>query len=296
MKKVITIVYSRIARALAILVENPALFVEFCYFEMKKTLLSFPEQRPYFKRRNIQVQLDYVYDKNIREMYAGSYEISTARIMKKFLESGSIFLDVGANIGYISAIGMGLVGRRGEVHSFEPVPEYFGCLERLASLNPEYRLIPNQCALGDIEERANIYLSDYDIGSNTLVAGQLGGNLKGSPIGIDVIRLDSYIERFGLTGISLIKIDVEGYEMRVLLGLSNYFEANVDRPPIICEINPESYCLQGLSTGDLENYMNGYGYRAYSDLNLNRRVDIKGLRKLTNVVFISDETWRSRRR
>jgi FkbM family methyltransferase len=289
MKKVMTTVYLRIARALSIFVNNPILFLEFCYFEMKKILVAFPKERPHFMRRNIQIQLDYSYDKNIREMYVGAYEISTVRIMKKFLRKGSIFVDVGANIGYFSAIGMGLVGRQGEVHSFEPVPEYFRCLKRLELLNPESRLIANQYALGDKEEKATIDLSSYDIGSNTLVTGQLDSEMKRSSFDVDVVRLDRYIEGSNLTGISLIKIDVEGYEMRVLLGLSDFFEASATKPPIICEINPDSYSLQGLSLGDLERYMNKHGYHAYNDLNMRRRVDITRLRKLTNVVFIAQD-------
>ena len=58
-------------------------------------------------------------------MYYGSYAVPIVETMKRTLRPGDTFLDVGANIGYLSAIAAGLVGVTGQVHCFEPVPDYF---------------------------------------------------------------------------------------------------------------------------------------------------------------------------
>ena len=79
-------------------------------------------------------------------MYLGLYEPATARTMTRFLRPGDTFVDIGANIGYLSAVGANLVGRWGQVHCFEPVPRYFQRLQRLAETNPEYAIYPHQAA------------------------------------------------------------------------------------------------------------------------------------------------------
>ena len=57
--------------------------------------------------------------------FLGTNQISITKTLVKFLKKGDIFIDVGANIGYFSAVGAGLIGKKGEVHCFEPVPHFF---------------------------------------------------------------------------------------------------------------------------------------------------------------------------
>jgi len=58
----------------------------------------------------------------IKAMLHGSYEPTLRKVMRRHLTPGGVFVDAGANIGYISAVGASLVGPTGHVHSFEPVP------------------------------------------------------------------------------------------------------------------------------------------------------------------------------
>src|SRR5882762_4798355 len=58
-----------------------------------------------------------------RWMWAGAYERELVRLMKRTLKSGMTVLDVGANIGYFSALASGLVGNSGQVYAFEPMPQ-----------------------------------------------------------------------------------------------------------------------------------------------------------------------------
>ena len=69
-------------------------------------------------------------DPDIRLMLHGGYEAFTMRALRRCLAPGDTFVDVGANIGYLSAVAAGIVGPTGAVHSFEPVPRLFERLER----------------------------------------------------------------------------------------------------------------------------------------------------------------------
>src|SRR5579864_2817767 len=60
-----------------------------------------------------------------RLMWASAYERDLVTLFKRTIKPGMTVADVGANIGYFSAIAAGLVGSAGAVHAFEPNPECF---------------------------------------------------------------------------------------------------------------------------------------------------------------------------
>ncbi len=220
---------------------------------------------------------------NVLRMYYGAYGTGTVTAMKKLLKDGDTFIDVGANIGYLSAIAMGLVGKIGQVHSFEPVPKYFKKLKNLATANKEHKIVVNECGLGEEEGIARIdVVSRVSIGMSTMVSGFVRKQMIEETIEVPIYRLDWYIKEKNIGSISLIKINVEGFELSVLKGLSGYFETGY-HPAIICEIMPAVYPLLGYSLGQLSKYMEKYNYHSFS-LD-NAKIDITKLKEQTDVVF-----------
>ena len=63
-----------------------------------------------------------------RLMWTGCYEPELVALLRKVLDPGMTFVDVGAHIGYFSLIAAALVGEKGVVHSFEPDPDCFSRL------------------------------------------------------------------------------------------------------------------------------------------------------------------------
>jgi FkbM family methyltransferase len=218
-------------------------------------------------------------------MYFGAYALALIDLMKRFLRPGDTFLDVGANIGYLSAVGAGLVGTSGQVHSFEPIPVYFRRLQRLAELNPNYTIVANPCAAGDREGTAQADIS-IEPGENTLVPNFTNKELVKDRIDVSVIRLDDYIETKRLTKIVLIKIDTEGFELPVLLGLQKFFERAERLPAILCEIDPRAYTPLGHKATDFPAYMSRYGYRARQVVRPSRPIDVAGLNHVDDVLFL----------
>ena len=66
-----------------------------------------------------------------KSMYYQVYQYHITSFMRKHLCEGDVFVDVGANIGYMTAYALGLIGPSGQVHAFEPVPTYFEKLQRI---------------------------------------------------------------------------------------------------------------------------------------------------------------------
>jgi len=128
-------------------------------------------------------------------MYVGAYEIEVVENMNRILQKGDTFIDVGANIGYLSAIALGLVGKNGQVHSFEPVHQYFSKLKNITTLNPEFNFIVNQCALGESEGDIKIAVTNlHNIGWNTIVPGFMGNDFIKEVQTAPIRRLDNYIK------------------------------------------------------------------------------------------------------
>ncbi len=124
---------------------------------------------------------------------------------------------------------LSLMGQSGEVHAFEPVPQYFVFVRRLAELNPSYRVFANRMACGArsgsstmavVGPRAENFVNyDTNIGSSSLAAGFLDHARELTEnITVKVTAFDDYVHEreIDLDRIGLTKIDVEGFEAAVL--------------------------------------------------------------------------------
>lgn len=229
---------------------------------------------------------DFSFGKNVRKMYHGAYEVEIKEAMKKYLKPGGTFLDIGANIGYLSAIGASLVGKKGAVHSFEPIPLYFRYLVTLTELNPDRKITVNKFALGQTEGSGFIDISRTNIGSNSLVAGFVDKQSVASTQRVEIKPLDAYADKNELGRPSFIKIDVEGFELSVLKGAVTVLRrCGNHMPPVIIEIVPSAYELLNRRIAELEDFMFSLGYKSYCSLG-HHSVDIKKLSNETDILFV----------
>src|SRR5262245_62804722 len=69
----------------------------------------------------IPVTLD-LSQKELRYIYFGAYERNEVDFLQRWLRCGDVVIDVGANVGYLSAVMAGIVEPEGKVYAFEPNP------------------------------------------------------------------------------------------------------------------------------------------------------------------------------
>jgi FkbM family methyltransferase len=271
------------SRATTLLTRNPALFcrVIIAKINTKRRMPPLPARK---RIENIDFEFDLDIYRGTAPMYFGSYAVPIVETMKRVLRRGDVFFDVGANIGYLSAIAAGLVGPQGQVHCFEPVPEYFERVQRLAELNPDYTILPNACGAGEVPGSCKIYVT-REPGQNTMVSNYKAGPEIVSTLDVPVIRLDSYIEQHGIERVKMIKIDAEGFELPILKGLETFFKRSRCRPEVICEIAPRAYPLIGRTISELEEYMSEYGYVARDLLDGLTPVRLQAMRHVDDVLF-----------
>lgn len=228
--------------------------------------------------------LPFLDEGDLRAMLTESYDIILCDYLKRHLAPGDIVLDVGANVGYISATAASCVGESGEVHGFEPLPVCYARLLRLQELNPNIHFKFSNVALAESEGFLPIaYNPQGDSRNATLVPGKQFAETFQVP----VIRLDEYIKANiqSPERIALIKIDVEGYEYPVLKGLSTFLANTKYRPLIVCEIKPWELNSLGVSLSDFEQYMREFGYQAYLIPDDGSPIDMTSLKDLEVLVF-----------
>jgi FkbM family methyltransferase len=143
-------------------------------------------------------------------------------------------LEVGANIG-TGAIEA--VYRHGfeRVLAFEPEPENFKLLRMNAILNGvEDRVEMIQAAVSDSEGTATLQVSSRNSGAHSLS----GGNVRAiGTVEVPAVSFDSMVARGELDpdAISLLWMDIEGFEIHALMGARTLVERAV---PVVMELNP----------------------------------------------------------
>jgi len=279
-----------LTRAADLLLSNPGLFC-------RKSVARVLPRVPFFPRRairnirGVRFECDFALDPRVGDMFFAAYEPDEVAVLERFLRPGDVFVDVGANIGYLTAVGASLVGPKGQVHSFEPVPAYFARLKALCEANPAYAIQPNNLALGERDGTAEIAQSaDGNIGWNSMVPGMLAGE-GNARHAVPVRRLDEYLAERGVARVALIKIDTEGFELPVLRGATGFLDAAAKAgalPPILCEVAPGAYPLLGSKVADLADFMTRYGYAALDVERGGRPVRMEALEETTNVLFVPE--------
>src|SRR5262245_36111858 len=66
--------------------------------------------------------------------WLGTYEMDLQRLIVSSLKPGDVFYDVGANVGFFSLLAASLVGSRGTVIAFEPLPRNIALLQQNLAL------------------------------------------------------------------------------------------------------------------------------------------------------------------
>lgn len=185
----------------------------------------------------------------------GVYEIAETKFFRKRIKPGMTVLDVGANIGYFSIIFGALVGNSGKVISFEPSDENFSYLEKSIKRNEARNITPVKSALSDSDGESVLFISPDNKGDHrTYDSGDSRPTTR-----IQTITLDSYCARNSITRIDFMKIDVQGGEAAIFLGMENILKTNT-KLKILMEFWPYGLRLAGEDPLELLHTIQRHGF------------------------------------
>ena len=137
------------------------------------------------------------------------------KLYRQFIKPGSLCFDVGANYGAKSEVFLKLGAK---VVAFEPQQDCYQ--EMHARLGKNSRLITIQAAVGSEPGTATMHIEKLRTASSLIQNWQ--GEIEGA-IEVPVTTLDEVIAEHGVP--DFCKIDVEGFELEVLQGLSHRLPA-----------------------------------------------------------------------
>jgi len=243
----------------------------------------------YDKDLKMKLELDEWIQQQI--YFLGHFDPTGIRFIKNQLYEGEIFIDIGANVGAYSLIASRLVGKSGKVIAFEPASKSFLRLLKNISLNGITNIVPERLAVIDKTTQTDLYISgSQNLGMSSIYHHNFETGITEK---VESISLDDYVEKQGISKISLIKIDIEGSEYLALKGMQKVL--TVLRPKVLVELKEETLKNAGYTEKDIVALFEKAGYsRFIIDEKGNISNDLgRQAKDYFNYIFLPEDSNRS---
>lgn len=208
---------------------------------------------------------------------------------RQLLQPGMVAIDVGANVGVYTFLAARCVGATGRVYAIEPTPNCVACLKSTIVDNQlEGCVIPIEAAVGG--ELGQVFL----VFQPTSVFNQIVTDISavdGKRVkSVAQLTLDHLWANEHKPQVDLLKIDVEGAELKVLQGAEQ----------LLCQLEPIVMFenRQGVKVNGVESvkFLAGLGYHFYNyEWELSRLKQVEPLtRSLSSLNLIAVPKTRQR--
>ena len=161
----------------------------------------------------------YLSDKGIsRELYTYHERESfgTKLLCDELVKRDDVVLDIGANIGYFALLESTIVGPSGKVYAVEPSPVNYQRLNENTKLNKCDNIETFNLALGNRIGTAEMYISNYSNWSR--LVEKTGFDKICDVVTVPITTIDRFLKNKKKP--SLIRMDVEGYEINIFRGMN----------------------------------------------------------------------------
>jgi len=201
-----------------------------------------------------------------KSMYLNWYEPDETEWVKSIIGPGMTVVDVGSSFGYYSFVASGLVGETGRVYSFEPSKPAYDSFVRNVKKNNIKNINAYQMGLGDSENDLELFdslgtsVNTLNIHAPTFLP-QVYYPVNDRNMGlVHIMRLDNFWEQNNLGNIDLVKIDVEGFERNVLVGMGNLFRNRTVKHILIEYMQATQLFSEGTESDFMHRLLTGYGF------------------------------------
>jgi len=184
------------------------------------------------------------------------HEPAVSKALFDQLNPDSVFIDVGANVGFYSVLAAQIAS---EVHSFEMDPRLAGIVrshfEKDPSIGSSVKVVPAAVnnTSGDFVSFTPHIIKN--LSTNTIVSEEENRSL--SSYRVPTVALDDYVNKHDFTP-DVLKIDVEGAETAALEGLKNTLKTDVQT--VFLEVHPNLLKRQGSSIEEAINFLKKAGF------------------------------------
>lgn len=169
-------------------------------------------------------------------------------LVKQLVKPGMTVVDIGANLGYYVLIEAAIVGENGKVYAIEPVPLNYKILKKNVSKNNYESIVETRlCAISDtcgISKMAMTKESNFStmfLDENEM-SEWMKKQLKISTekiADVETITLDKFL--IDKRPVDFIRMDVEGYEGKIIKGMSDTIKNSRRGLKLFMEIHPSVF-------------------------------------------------------
>jgi FkbM family methyltransferase len=192
-------------------------------------------------------------------MWGHCYENHIQKCFSALLSPGSVYLDVGAHIGYHAVLAASIVGPTGQVYAFEADPTNFERLQEQLHVFGWATAI-NKAAW--ITTGLVVFERSSQTGeSGWGTVAEVRDLKKGEYVSVSAISLDDWAVENNVERVSVVKVDAEGSEVSIFRGARDFL--NRTKATVITEVN-NTLLLQGeRSSDELIDILRNYGYELF---------------------------------
>ena len=167
------------------------------------------------------------------------------------LAIGGVMLDLGANVG-LTSIPRVVLGDVAAVYCAEPDPLNYSCLVgNIVDNGLRGLVLPDRVAITDTDGSVRLRRANVSGGHQVVVDGDRSGSPTAQVVDVPSRKLDTWLTRLRVDpdAVTFVKVDVQGFEMRVLQGATTLLAK--DHVVWQLEIYPALLTMAGASIDDL---------------------------------------------
>jgi len=190
-----------------------------------------------------------------RGIFLAGWEPLTIKWLKENLHPGDVVIEVGANVGAHSLIISKIIGDKGKLYAFEPTDYAFKKLKFNYDLNQNlsqnttlYKLFVSNKE--NVKKNLKIR-SSWKVNKTKKTEDKMDENYSG-----EIINIDIFFK--GLSRVNFIKIDVDGFDFKVLEGAEDIIRLH--QPTIFVELSEADLQKNGDSIEKVINFFSDLNY------------------------------------
>ena len=201
--------------------------------------------------------------------YFGGWEPETIEFIENNVKNGNYIIEVGANVGIQTLHLAKKVGVNGRVYAFEPTEFALSKLTKNCELNPDLynritvlkKLVTDGKHSTPVSTIRSSWQTDQSRDNDEFINSNLA------------ICIDEFIFEMQIKQLDILKIDVDGYDFKVLQGAEKAILKF--KPLIYIELGEEALNEQGDSVKDIYNLLIEFGYEGRLATNYSQIIDLE---------------------
>lgn len=238
---------------------QPARFRKWRWDKFKKSKKKFC----LFNHRNIFKIVLYKDSELSQYIFQKNFEVNEINFINDFINPNDVIIDIGSNIGFFSLLAAKRATIKGHVFSFEPTNQTYERLRENIALNRIKNITAIKKGVSNENGFLELHTSQDGYDAWNSFARPICGDIFEKEM-VETIKLDDFIFETKIADrISLIKIDVEGWEKFVVLGGVQFLSKN-QKAVLLIEFVDQHARNAGYTCNELFQLLVSYGYTLYN--------------------------------